>query len=198
MRNPPPALLPIFRSQSQAEILTWLTQNPHTEATIADLARTAKVPMSTAHREITTLKGAGLVTIRTHGRNRLVRANLANPAIAPLTQLLALTFGPPAVISEEFADLGAEHVVIFGSWAARHAGVDGPAPNDIDVLVVGVDVPMRARFAAARRAEDRIGIPVNTQLCSPQVWAEPGDDRLVRQIHSTHHLVVINPESETP
>ncbi|MFZ2526650.1 MAG: helix-turn-helix domain-containing protein, partial [Rhodococcus sp. (in: high G+C Gram-positive bacteria)] len=71
MRNVAPSLLPIFRSQGQAEILTWLTQNPTAEATITDLARIADVPIATAHREISRFEQAGLVTIRTHGRNRL-------------------------------------------------------------------------------------------------------------------------------
>lgn len=197
MRNVAPSLLPIFRSQGQAEILTWLTQNPNAEATITDLARIADVPIATAHREISRFEQAGLVTIRTHGRNRLVRVNTANPALGPLTQLLALSFGPPAVIGEEFALDGAEEVVIFGSWAARYAGVPGPPPNDIDVLVVG-DVTMRAVFAAATRAEERIGLPVNPQRCTPQRWAQPGDDALLGRIHSTHHLSVARPtESET-
>lgn len=192
MRNVAPSLLPIFRSQGQAEILTWLTQNPDDEATITDLAGIANVPIATAHREISRLKQAGLVTIRTHGRNRLVRINSAHPAIAPLTQLLALTFGPPAVVGEEFYLDGVQDIVIFGSWAARCAGVDGPAPNDIDVLVIG-DVTMRSLFAAAARAEDRIGLPVNPQQCTPQRWEDPGDDALIQRIRSTHHLFVARP-----
>jgi hypothetical protein len=198
MRYVAPSLLPIFRSQAQAKILTWLTQNPQREATITDLADSAATPFATAHREIGRLEQAGLVTSRIHGRNRLISVNTANPAVAPLTQLLALTFGPPAVIGEEFDLAGAQEVVIFGSWAARYAGVPGPQPNDIDVLIVG-EATMREMFAAARRAEERIGLPVNPQRCTPQIWADPGDDALVRQIRSSHHLTVIPPaESESP
>lgn len=192
MRYVAPSLLPIFRSQAQAEILTWLTQHPQREATITDLADIAATPFATAHREIGRLEQAGLVTSRIHGRNRLISVNAANPAVAPLTQLLALTFGPPAVIAEEFDLAGAQEVVIFGSWAARYAGVPGPQPNDIDVLIVG-EVSMRDMFAAARRAEERIGLPVNPQRCDPATWAEPGDDALVNQIHSNHYLPVTRP-----
>lgn len=77
-----------------------------------------------------------------------------------LTQLLEITFGPRAVIAEELAIQGAEQVVTFGSWAARHEGQTGPPPDDIDVLVVGrVD---RADVCdAADRANARLGIEVN-------------------------------------
>lgn len=53
---------------------------------------------------------------------------------------MSLAFGPEFVIGEEFGILGALAVAIYGSWAARYAGTARPAPNDVDVLVIG-DVP---------------------------------------------------------
>lgn len=38
-------------------------------------------------------------------------------------------FGPRTVIGGEFARLGAERVVVFGSWAARHHSAAGPPPH---------------------------------------------------------------------
>jgi predicted nucleotidyltransferase len=41
-------------------------------------------------------------------------------------------------VAEEFPGLqGAEHVLIFGSWAARYHQHPGKPPRDLDVLVVG-------------------------------------------------------------
>ncbi len=40
-----------------------------------------------------------------------------HPAAAALTQLLEVTFGPGAVVAEEFGIPGDERVMIFGSWA---------------------------------------------------------------------------------
>lgn len=189
MKCEAPALLPIFRSTAQAKILTWLTQHPDAEASVADLAAITGTHPATAQREVSRIDEAALVTSRIHGRNRLVRINTDNPIVAPLTQLLAIAFGPPAVIREEFALDGTVEVVIFGSWAARHAGVPGPQPNDIDVLVIG-DTTMLDTFAAADRAQARLGLPVNPQRCTPQRWADPGDDPLIREIRSTHHLTL--------
>jgi len=69
--------------------------------------------------------------------------------VAPLTQIIMLTFGPRAVIGEEFANLATDQVVIFGSWAARLSGEPGPMPADVDVLVIGDPVDRDAVYAAA-------------------------------------------------
>ena len=83
---------------------------PDTASSVSDLATRLGVPWSTLHREVVRLDEAGLITSRTQGRNRLVRANSAHPAVPALTQLLEVTFGPRVVIAEEFAGLGAEFV----------------------------------------------------------------------------------------
>jgi hypothetical protein len=89
--------------------------------------------------------------------------------LMPMTGLVSLAFGPQFVVGEEFGDLGAVAVGIYGSWAARRAGVTGPAPDDVDVMVVG-DVPRREMYEAAERAEQRLGLPVNPVLRSQERW----------------------------
>ena len=137
MRSAGPALMPVFRSQHQAELLMWLMLHPEQEYGVTEMAARLGVPLSTLHREVIRLDEAGLVASRTQGRNRLIRANVDHPAAKALTQLLGITFGPRAVIAQEFAIEGAVQVRIFGSWAARYVGQGGPPPKDIDVLVVG-------------------------------------------------------------
>lgn len=156
---------------------------------MSDLADRLGVPLSTLHREVVRLDEAGLITSRTLGRNRLVRANPAHPAAAALTQLLELTFGPRVVIAEEFAIPGAERVVIFGSWAARHAGQAGPPPHDIDVLVVG-KVDRADLYEAADRAQTRLSIEVNPVVRSLDEWEHP-QDALVAQIKASEFVDVL-------
>ena len=192
MRSEGPALLPVFRSQHQAELLMWLLLHPEREYGVSDLADRLSAPLSTLHREVVRLDEAGLITSRTLGRNRLVRANTSHPAGPALTQLLEITFGPKVVIAEEFAIPGAEQVVIFGSWAARYAGQAGPPPNDIDVLVVG-KVDRADLYEAADRAHARLGIEVNPVVRSVKQWEDPAD-ALVAQIKTSAFVVV----SEAP
>lgn len=186
MRSEGPALLPVFRSQHQAELLMWLLLHPDQEYGISDLASRLGVPLSTLHREVVRLDEAGLITSRPLGRNRLVRASTDHPASAALTRLLEVTFGPKAVVAEEFAIPGVERVVIFGSWAARYAGEVGPPPKDIDVLVVG-KLDRADLYEAADRAQARLGIEVNPVVRSPKQWTS-ATDALVAQIKTTPFL----------
>jgi len=72
---------------------------------------------------------------------------------------------------------------IFGSWAARYHGEEGPDPGDIDVLLVGAPDRDEA-FNAALRAETRIGRQVNTTIRSRDAWRS-GTDGFVKQVQSS-------------
>ncbi len=161
---------------------------------MSELAERLGVPLSTLHREIVRLDQAGLIASRTQGRNRLVRADTSHPSASALTQLLEVTFGPKAVIGEEFAIDGAQQVVIFGPWAARYAGEAGPPPRDIDVLIVG-KVDRADVYEAADRARARLGIEVNLVVRTVQRWDDPSD-ALVAQIKSSPFTVVFDADKK--
>jgi len=79
-------------------------------------------------------------------------------------------------------------VVIFGSWAARRAGVAGMAADDVDVLVLGN--PARCDvYDAAERAEARLGYPVNALVRPIERWTAIGD-ALVEQVRASPHVVL--------
>jgi DNA-binding transcriptional ArsR family regulator len=189
MRNDAPPLLPVLRSQHQADLLTLLLLHPDDEYTVSELGRRLSVPHSTISGEVNRLAAADILADRMVGRSRLVRANTGSRLVAPLTELLTLTYGPHLVISEEFAALNdTDLVLIFGSWAARYHGERGRAPHDIDVLVVGM--PNRiAMHNAAQRAELRLGRPVNPTVCPPGEWAHPATG-FIREIKSRPYLIV--------
>ena len=188
--------MPVFRSRHQADLLTMLFLHPDDDHTTTDLAARLGIPLSTAHRELSRLEAAGLLIGRQVGRARLLRANTGHRAFAPLAQLLLVSFGPHVVISEEFTGLPqVSIVVLYGSWAARYDGVDGPAPADVDVLVVGN--PERAAvYAAAECAEARLSIPVNPVVRTPARWTA-GDDPLVATIKAGPHLVLRDDSTDT-
>lgn len=190
MRSVAPSLLPIFRSRHQVELLTKLLLHPGEEYSLSDLARELEVPLTTIQREAQRLAAAELIRDRKQGRNRLVSANAAHPATGPLTQLVMMSFGPVEVIAEEFGPLaGVEQIIIFGSWAARYCGQPGPPPNDIDVLVIGSANELDM-FAAADRAQRRLGIQVNPINCTPAQWESPGDWALLTEIRNRPYTTV--------
>src|SRR5664279_5925215 len=195
MRSVAPALMPIFRSSHQAELLTLLLLHPDQDYSVTELAQRINVPVTTLHREIDRLEAAGLIQSRAVGRSRLLRANTTSRVVPALTELLLATFGPVPVVAEEFAALGAIKIALFGSWAARYRGEPGPAPNDVDVLLVG-EVDREDAYEAARRAENRLGFPVNPTLLTAIRW-DSGDDPLTRTIKSSA-LVDILPNPMEP
>lgn len=186
--------MPIFRSRHQGELLTQLYLHPEREYTSSELARSLGVPVSTAHREMVRLVEAGLTISRPVGRARLHRANVDHPGARALTELLSLSFGPVHIIGDEFAGLdGVQRIVLFGSWAARHHGEDGPPPADVDVLVVG-SARRPEVYAAAERAEERLGLPVNPVLRTARDWAV-AEDSLVRQVQQSPYLTLLDRSS---
>ena len=196
MRSAAPALLPVFRSQLQADILAALLLNPEREYGVTDLARRFDAPLSTVHGEVGRLTEAGLLRRRNVGRSVMVQANSGNRLVGPLAELLFLSWGPQQVVAEEFAELdGAERVLIFGSWAARYLQQHGPPPHDLDVLVVGR--PTReAVYDAADRAQQRLGMPVNPVIRTRDAWREAADP-LVQQIQSGPFVTVLMPDDPT-
>ncbi len=197
MRSKAPALLPILRSRLQGELLAWLFADPSREWTISQLAASSGAPLTSVQSEIDRLAEGDLVVSRKVGRSRLIRVNNSNPVIEPLGRVVALTFGPAAVVAECFGSLGAERVLIFGSWAARFAGEAGQAPGDVDVLVVGDDVSRQAMYQAAECAESRLGIPVNPVLRSARAWVESNRDPLLSEILVRPYTVIADLETDS-
>lgn len=175
MRTTPPALRPILRSQVQGEVLARLYLHPDEEHSLAELAElTATSPQSIQH-EVSRLVKAGLLRDRRLGRSRLIRANPDSMLARPLTDLLMVTYGPVPVLESELGPIkGIEQAFVFGSWAARHQGISGAIPNDVDVMVVG-RADLDALDDAADRAQKVLRRPVNIRRVSPSAWQSSSD-----------------------
>jgi predicted nucleotidyltransferase len=181
MDEAPGALIPIFRSGPQLELLGRLFLDPDRESSIAQLVRTTGIPQATVSREIDRLARADLVTTRSVGRTKLVRANTDSPFFGELQSLLLKTLGPASLLASALQEIdGVDEAYIFGSWARRYAGELGPAPADIDVVIIGrpnvdeVD-------AASKALEERVDWPINPVVIAPSDWAS-APTGFIRQI----------------
>lgn len=153
-------LAPVFRSDGQARLLSQLLLDTK-ELSIADLADRTQLAYPTVHREIARLLEAGILIERQVGRSRLIRANPESPLTEPLRQILLVATGPVALLAKELAIVpGVESAFLFGSFAARMNGVEGRAPSDIDVMVLG-SPDAAAIYDACQRVEQLVGRPVN-------------------------------------
>lgn len=183
MKAPSPSLAPMLRSDTQGRLLALLLLDPAIEHNLSELVEWTGSSMPTVSREVDRAELAGIVTSRKVGPTRLVRAKENHTLFRPIRQLILGTYGPPAIVAEAFKDLvGAEAVVLFGSWAARYLGPPGRAPNDIDVLVIGV-VDQDAMHDAAEDAERKIGLPVQATARSLASWRS-AKESFIREVKS--------------
>ncbi|PXY19447.1 hypothetical protein [Prauserella muralis] len=167
-----PALLPVFRSRIQAGILAAALLNPHRSFSLSELAEHAGGSLASVDKESRLLEVAGILTSRTDGTIRLMRAADTGPLIGPLTDLIQSTYGVPQIIGEEFGCVpGVARIMLGGVWAERFAGISGPAADSIEVLLVlarGHAGDQRMIGTAVRRVQNRL-------RCRVHVSTRPAD-----------------------
>ncbi len=177
MRTPSPPLLPLLRSSAQGDLLALLYLHPDREYSLTEAAALIGVSVKTVHTEASRLVAAGFARDSRRGNVRLLRAVTGTPVSRPLTDLLAVTYGPLPVLTDLLAGApGITAAFIYGSWAARYRGEPGPIPQDIDVLVVGT-ADRDDLEETARAAGDKLVRPVDIRRVSPAAWSaqDPGD-----------------------
>jgi biotin operon repressor/predicted nucleotidyltransferase len=149
MAEPTAALLPMFRSKHQMQILAEVFWGAGS-STGAELARRTGIPQQTVAREVARLEQAGVVVTEQVGTAKTIRPAPELPYGLVLRQLLAYAGGVIPMLASAFGNnLAIEEVFIFGSWAARYRGEPGAPPNDVDVAVVS-DSLTRFDLAEAR------------------------------------------------
>jgi hypothetical protein len=183
MENNSSWLLPLLPSRATGALLALLYLHPDRDYTLAEAGRLIAASPKVMHTEADRLVTAGLVREARRGRARLLRAETGSPVSRPLTDLLAVTYGPLPVLADLLSEVeGVGQAYIYGSWAARYLGEPGPVPHDVDVLAVGT-ASDDDLYDAARNAEARLGREVNISGVSPQYWETPDPaDSFMRHI----------------
>jgi DNA-binding transcriptional ArsR family regulator len=170
MRTATPLLLPIFRSAGQARLLARLFLPNGEGAPLSKLATDAGLAKSRVSDELNRLEQAGLVESERVGNARVVRPNVDSPYYPELRSLILKAFGPVSVLTKRLREVeGVDEAFLYGSWASRYLGHEGPPPGDVDVLVVGSPDVHRVR-GAARDAARELGREVNSTVLSRDEW----------------------------
>jgi DNA-binding transcriptional ArsR family regulator len=147
--------------------------HPDHEYSLTDVARHIGASVKSVHVEAGRLIEAGLVRDRRIGNTRLLSAAEQSVMTRPLTDLLAVTYGPLPVLGDLLVSVpGVEEAYIYGSWAARYQGEAGPLPADIDVLVVG-QADRDELDAVAQAAQQVLGREVNIRRIGLPSWRDP-------------------------
>jgi DNA-binding transcriptional ArsR family regulator len=196
MKAPSPPLLPLLRSQVQGDLLALLFLHPEDSYSLTDIARQVGSSVRAVHAEANRLVKAGLVAEERQGNNRMLRAETGTLLSGPLTDLLAVTYGPLPLLTQALREVPQVHrAFIYGSWAARYQGDPGPPPGDVDVLVVG-DVDPDDLEEAVQPAAQRLRREVNVNRIRPDRWENPDGDPFLTAVQS-RPLVELNLAAET-
>lgn len=195
MKTASPTLLPLLRSRSQGDILAVIMLDPERERSLSEIAEETRTSVSTVQREVARLEEGGLVVTSRRGNTRLVRPVTDSVVYKPLADLLAVTFGPTAVLRTVLAEVsGVERAFIYGSWAARYAQRSGPVPSDIDLLVIG-DPDRHDLTDAVAGAESVLRREVNVRRITSAAWDDE-DSSFKRTVLSRPVVDVIGKHDE--
>ncbi|MBO0820555.1 MAG: nucleotidyltransferase domain-containing protein [Nocardiopsaceae bacterium] len=173
MENNPSWLLPLLRSRVTGALLALLYLHPDKDYSLTEAGKTIGASPKVMSTEADRLVASGLVRETRRAQSRLLRAETGGPVARPLTDLLAVTYGPLPILGDLLSGVaGVEAAYIYGSWAARYLGEPGPVPHDVDVLVVG-SADEDDLYDIAREAETHLGREVNITAVRPQYWEAP-------------------------
>lgn len=166
----PPRLAPIFRSDTQLQILGAAYLEPERHFTIPELVERSGRPQPTVAREVDRLVEARLLETELRSGRRSVWATTTSPIFDELHSILLKTIGPKTVLETQLRrSLGVDRALIYGSWARRYHGEPGPFPQDVDLVVIGTaDVgEVRAKVDDASR---KLGRDVNVSVLTQEEW----------------------------
>lgn len=173
-------LLPVFRSDSQVEVLNAVYNATEPVSTSEVIQRTG-LSQTLAHRELRRLVDAGLFEMTSVGRSHLFAPVERNPATPHLRALVNIAKGPQQRLRDALRTVrGIERALIFGSFAARSAGLPGDNPDDVDVLIIGTP-ERRDVYAAVEGIEEAVRREIHITFLRPERWAA-GDEELVRRV----------------
>lgn len=170
----PPRLAPIFRSDTQLQILGATYLEPERHFTIPELVRLSNRPQPTVAREVDRLAEAGLLHSELRSGRRSIWADTTSPIFDELHSILLKTIGPKAVIEQHLHGVdGVDQALIYGSWARRYLGEPGPLPQDVDLMVIG-DANVAEVRSEADSASRRLGRDVNVTVLTDEEWQRGG------------------------
>lgn len=155
------ALFPKVRS----EILAVLLGQPEREWYLSEFARFLKLQPSSLQREIAALSNAGIVSIRREdGRRIYLRADTSSPVFSDLKSVFDKTAGLLPILREELTAAfdKVETAFVYGSISREQEH----SKSDVDLMLVG-EIGLAEIAPGLRRAERRLGRPVNPIVLSP-------------------------------
>ena len=152
-------------ADSQMRVFRWLFGHPERSYHLSELRRLTSLGSASLQRELNRLAGADLVLSERVGNQRRFQANRTSPVFVELEALIRKTMGVEPAVKGALQALGGrlKAAWIYGSVAKQ---VD-TASSDIDLMLVGDDMPMADVLECLAPLEAQLGRTINPSCYTP-------------------------------
>ncbi len=183
-------------TDSQSRLFTWLFGQPERAYHLNELRRLTGLGSASLQRELNRMASAGVVDAQAVGNMRRFQANPQSPVYAELVALTRKTLGTVPVLRDALKALqpGLQAAWVYGSVAKQ----TDTARSDIDVMLVGHDLPLSQVLTCLEPAEAQLGRKINPSCYSLKEFerrrAEP--DSFVNRVLSQPTLMLLGDAHE--
>lgn len=153
-------------TDSQARVYRWLFGQPERSYHLSELRRLTGLGSASLQRELNRLTAAGLVRSERVGNLRRFQANPQSSVYAELVALTRKSLGVEAMLREALRPLAPRlrAAWVYGSVAKQ----TDTAHSDIDVMVVGEDLPLADVLEVVLPLEEKLGRKINPTCYTPE------------------------------
>ena len=166
----PPSLADALFTGTQQRLLALLFGQPARSFYANELIGLAGMGSGAVQRELATLAGSGLVTVRSIGNQKHYQVNPEAPIFEELKGIVQKTFGLTEPLRQALGPLAMKlrAAFVYGSVAKK----TDTAASDIDLMVISDEVTYPDLFAALEAASGAIGRTVNPTILTRKELAK--------------------------
>jgi len=150
-------------SGTKQRVLGILYGQPDRSFYARELIKLAASGSGAVQRELATLTGSGLVSVKQVGNQKHYQANANSPIFTELRAIIQKTVGLADPLRQALQALSDEIAAafVYGSVAKK----TDTANSDIDLMVIADDLSYGTLFTALEDASATLGRAVNPQFC---------------------------------
>jgi predicted nucleotidyltransferase len=152
----------------QQRVLGLLFGQPRRRFQSAEVIRLVGGGTGAAHRYLTRLADAGLVSVTRSGNQKHYQANQRSPVFTELHRLVVKTVGVAGPLHQALAPFAKRMTAafVYGSVAKR----SDTARSDVDLMVISDRLTYSDLFSALQNAERVLARPVNPNIMTRAEW----------------------------
>lgn len=152
-------------SDSQSRVFRWLFGQPERSYHLSELRRLTGLGSASLQRELNRLADAGLVRTERIGNLRRFQANPQSPVYGELVVLTRKTLGIEPMLREALRPLAPD---LQGAWIYGSVAKEtDTAQSDIDVMLVGRNLPLAKVLKLLMPLEKQLGRKINPTCFTP-------------------------------